>query len=206
MGKPLGIVPWRCDWEVTWPRCLWERLSLVVRRRRWMRVAPNVPLDAWRDVGEPISPRLRRGGQTKLVSSSRISWGRPILWIQLWGSAPHGSRPLLLRLLLRPSRCAGGGGWRHPVCQWREVPHPFGCGYHRRPHAQRLEWNAHAQRLKWNARCRHRRPHAQRLEWNPQWKGQEGDVPCRQIRRQRVKPGPCEIHLFLNKFGLSIRC
>jgi hypothetical protein len=185
MGKPLSIIPWRCSWEVTWPRCLGKRLSLVVRRRRrWLREAPDVPLGAWRNVGEPISPRLRRGGQTKLVSGCRISRGRPILRIQLWGSAPHGSRPLLLMLLLllRPGRCGGGGGgWWHPVCQWREVPHPFGC-------------------------CRHRRPHAQRLERNTRWKRGERDVPGRQIRRQRVQPSPCEIHLFLNEFGLSVRC
>jgi hypothetical protein len=66
MGKPLGIVPWHCSWKVTWPRRLWKRLSLMVRRRRrWLRIAPDVPLDAWRNVCEPIFPRLRRGGQTK---------------------------------------------------------------------------------------------------------------------------------------------
>jgi hypothetical protein len=172
-------------------------------------------LGARRDVGEPIFPWLRRCGLTKLIAGCRISRGWPALWVQLWRSAPHGNRPLLLLLLLRPS--GGGGGWRHPVYQWPEVPRPFGCGYHWRPHAQRLEWSAHAQRLKWNAhaqrlkwsaRCRHRRPYAQRLEWNSRrerGKG-KGNVPCRQICRQRVQPGPCEIHLLLNKFGLSVRC
>jgi hypothetical protein len=79
MGKSLSVIPWRCGQKKTWPRGLGEGLSLIVNRQRWwLRESPDVPLGAWRDVGEPISPQLR-GRLTKLVSGCRISRGRPVL-------------------------------------------------------------------------------------------------------------------------------